>query len=226
MHLVWNHESTISQRARRDIFDDDPRWRCQAGLSRSVVRELAHFVSLLPLLEADLQRPWQQCLLATDASVDYGFGVSVAAVSPKLVRELGQAAAAPGHLVRLARGQRHPDDEQERPRKGTVHALSLSKWDFKTVISCKRLFDSHSGGLEAHGVALGLRWLLRCVGRHGRRTTVLIDAQAVFGAVRKGRSSAPSLKREIRFIGGLALAGDLLLRCLYIPSEDNPADAP
>ena len=44
--------------------------------------------------------------------------------------------------------------------------------------------------------------------------------------MRKGRSSAPSLKREIRFIGGLALAGELLLRCLYIPSEDNPADAP
>ena len=55
---------------------------------------------------------------------------------------------------------------------------------------------------------------------------MLIDAQFVLGAVRKGCSSAPSLKPEIRFVGGLLLAGDLLLRCLYAPSEDNPADAP
>ena len=64
------------------------------------------------------------------------------------------------------------------------------------------------------------------MGRHVRRTTVLIDAQSVLGAVRKGRSSAPSLKREIAFIGALVLSGDLVLRCLYVPSEDNPADAP
>ena len=70
------------------------------------------------------------------------------------------------------------------------------------------------------------RRLLRSVERHGRRTSILIDAQSVLGAVRKGRSLTPSLKREIRFIGSLVLAGDLLLRCLYIPSEDNPADAP
>ena len=193
---------------------------------RAVVRELAHFVALLPLLEADLQRPWQRCLVATDASVNYGFGVSVADVSQEVVRNLGRVAAAPGHLVRLARGGGHPDDEDERPRTGVVHNVGLTKWDFRSVISCKRHFDAHSGGLEAHGVGLGLRWLLRSATRHGRRTTLLIDAQSVLGAVRKGRSSAPSLKREIRFIGGLILAGDLLVRCLYIPSEDNPADAP
>ena len=104
--------------------------------------------------------------------------------------------------------------------------IGLSKWDFKAVISSRRRFDAHSGGLEAHGVALGLRWLLRSTTRHARRTTILIDAQSVLGAVRKGRSSAPSLKRELRYIGALILGGDLLVRCLYVPSEDNPADAP
>ena len=187
---------------------------------------LVHFVSLLAVLEADLQRPWQRCLLATDAAIDYGFGVSVANVSQGIVRQLGRVAAAPGHLVRLGRSCPHPDDEAERPRKGLAHDVGLSKWDFRTVISSKRQFDAHSGALEAHGVALGLRWLLRSVERHGRRTSILIDAQSVLGAARKGRSSARSLKREIRFIGSLVLAGNLLLRCLYIPSEDNPADAP
>ena len=48
----------------------------------------------------------------------------------------------------------------------------------------------------------------------------------MLGAVRKGRSSAPSLERELRYIGALIRGGDLLVRCLYVPSEDNPADAP
>ena len=165
------------------------------------MRELAHFVSLLPLLEADLQRPWQTCLVATDAAVDYGFGVSVADVPEQVVRELGRVAAAHVHLVRLGRRHAHPDDEAKRPRKGIVHDVGLSKWDFRTVISSRRQFDAHSGGLEAHGVALGLRWLLRSVACHGRRTSFLIDAQSVLGAIRKGRSSAPLLKHEIRFIG-------------------------
>ena len=221
----------IMNRPTLAVFDEIYGITKQGGSTRQevpqgVIRELVHFVSLLPLLEADLQRPWQRCLLATDASMDFGFGVSVADVSADLVRELGRVAAAPGHVVRLARGLGHPDDEEERPRKGAVHDIGLSKWDFRTVISSRRQFDGHSGALEAHGVALGLRWLLRGIARHGRRTTILIDAQAVLGAVRKGRSSAPSLKRELRFIGSLVLSGDLLLRCLYVPSEDNPADAP
>ena len=38
--------------------------------------------------------------------------------------------------------------------------------------------------------------------------------------------SAPTLRREIRRIGAYVLAGDLLLKPVYIPSEDNPGDAP
>ena len=237
----------IMSRSSLGVFDEIYEITKANGSVRNevppaVVRELVHFVSLLPLLEADLMRPWQKCLLATDASIDFGFGVSIADAPEHVVRELARVAAAPGHYVRLERlgdhrlrlpvthpgGELrgHPDDEPERPRKGIGHVIGLSKWDFKSVISTRRRFDAHSGALEAHGVALGLRWLLRSTTRHARRTTVLIDAQSVLGAVRKGRSSAPSLKREIRFIGALVLGGDLLVRCLYVSSEDNPADAP
>ena len=198
----------------------------RATLDNAVVIELAHFACLLPLLEADLKRRWQNCIAAPDASVEYGFGVSIADVSESVSKRLAKVAAHNNHFVRLSRGVGHPDDEEERPRTGVGHNLGLSKWDFRSVISSKRRFDGHSGALEAHGVLLGLRWLLRSVTRHSRRTTILIDAQAVLGAVRKGRSSAPSLKREIAHIGALVLSGDLLLRCLYVPSEDNPADAP
>ena len=76
-------------------------------IAREVVREFVHFLSIFPLLEADLQRPWQKCLLATDASICFGFGVSVAEAPEVVVRELARAAAATGHYVRLERADRH-----------------------------------------------------------------------------------------------------------------------
>ena len=71
-----------------------------------------------------------------------------------------------------------------------------------------------------------LRWLLRSPGKHGTHVTALIDAQAVLGAVSKGGSSAPTLRREVRRIGALSLAGGWCLRYVYVPSAFNPADAP
>ena len=104
--------------------------------------------------------------------------------------------------------------------------LPMSKAHFKSVVSSKRLYVAHSGSLEAHGVILGLKWLLRSPGRHGKRTPVLIDGLTVLGVAAKGRSSAPSIRHEIREISALILAGNLLFQPVYIPSEDNPADAP
>ena len=80
--------------------------------------------------------------------------------------------------------------------------------------------------LEAGGVRLGLRWWLRSAKRHNQRVVMLVDAQAVMGAVCKGRSSSLSLRKEVMRIAALQLAGNLHLHLVYVPSEDNPADAP
>ena len=187
--------------------------------------ELATFCGLIPLLEVDLRRPWQDVLLATDASVDFGFGVSAANLSPSCVRKVGRVAERPSHMIRLTRDG-GADDEPERPRKRTGVTLPLSKSAFATVISAPRTYAGHSSHLEAHGTVLGLKWLLRSTRRHGKCTVVLVDAQAIVGAATKGRSSAACIARHIAHIGALAMAGDLLVKCVYIPSEDNPADAP
>ena len=132
----------------------------------------------------------------------------------------------PGTFVRLDREVPYVDDEPERPRKGRPLYLRISKKAFATVISSKAKCPAHSGALEAHAVSLSLRWLLRSVHRHSKRTVLLVDATAVCGALAKGRSSSPTLKHELRRIAALAIAGDLWIRVVYIPSEDNPADAP
>ena len=70
-----------------------------------------------------------------------------------------------------------------------------------------------------------LRWLLRSPTKHGKRTVLLSDAQVVRGAIAKGRSSAQSLQQELMRIAALQMAGDRLLKLIYVQSEDNPADA-
>jgi uncharacterized membrane protein len=104
--------------------------------------------------------------------------------------------------------------------------LGLTKSSFTTIVSAKALHRAHSGALEATAVVLLLRWLLRSKDKHAHRVVALVDAQAVLGAAAKGRTSAATLKREIRKIAALTLAGDFLMRYVYVPSEDNPADAP
>ena len=104
--------------------------------------------------------------------------------------------------------------------------IPLRKSAFSTVISSKAAHTAHAGTLEAEAITLALRWLLRATARHARRTTLLVDAKAVIGAMARGRSSAPALRRAVMRTAAYALGGDLLLHLVYVPSEDNPADSP
>ena len=80
--------------------------------------------------------------------------------------------------------------------------------------------------MEAHAVALGLNWLSHDVHNHGKRVTFLVDAKAVVGALKKGRTSAHTLKRAVRRCAATALASDILFHVAYVPSECNAADWP
>ena len=51
-------------------------------------------------------------------------------------------------------------------------------------------------------------------------------SQAIMHALRKGRSSAWSIRRLISSSSAAILAGDLRVKFFYVPSEDNVADMP
>ena len=174
-------------------------------------------------MEVDLTQTWDSHV-ATDASSVFGFGVAVASCASDLAKEVGRFADKSGSFVRLQRD--NLGEEPEKPREGKVLKIPLSKSAFNTVICSRAQYKAHSGTLEAHALLLGLKWFLRAPSRHGKRVPFLVDAKAVLGAAAKGRSSAPSLRNEIRRIGAHVLAGNLLLKLVYVPSEDNPADAP
>ena len=94
------------------------------------------------------------------------------------------------------------------------------------MLSIRAARREHSGILEFKGVLLGLRWLLRSSSRFGCRLLFLIDAKAALCAVAKGRTGSPVFNSTLCSIMALLLATGCLIRPLYIPSEDNPADHP
>ena len=71
-----------------------------------------------------------------------------------------------------------------------------------------------------------MRLLSRHPGLHSRQGAFLVDARAVMGALRKGRSSAPTLRHPLRVVSALCLACDWTWRYHYVPSESNAADWP
>lgn len=169
-----------------------------------------------------MTRPYLPELIASDASPSFGFGTSVAPCSEDVARRIGALAERQGAHVRLA----CENDVAEKPRLGEPHRLKLSKDGFTDVLCIKAAQIVHSGLLEAEALLLSIRWGLRSLKRYGRRWSVLVDAQTVVGAVTKGRSASKPSNHITRKIASNQLAGDVLLRITYIPSESNSADLP
>jgi len=191
-------------------------------LPDSCVQELAELAVLLPVFEADLARQWHPEIIATDASPAYGFGLSVLGCTPDFARKVG-------HLGYSGDGYAELDvtsSDYVGPKKGTPHRLGVHMDSFTAKLSLPAKYKAHSGSLEATGVSIALRWLLRRPDVRSRRVAMLVDAQAVLGALRKGRTSAPTLRFEVRRVAAMAIAADWHVHYTYVPSGCNPADAP
>ena len=61
-------------------------------IGQKIKCELMLHAVLAPYLEADLRRSWAPMITATDASVVYGFGASVATCTEEVAREVGRLA--------------------------------------------------------------------------------------------------------------------------------------
>ena len=194
-------------------------------LPSEVRSELQLSIALSLFWSAKLDRPFLPMVSATDASTSFGFGVSVAPADVGLVREISTYAEKRGDYVVL-----NTDNEvaKKSPKKriGVPRYLKLDAADFRTILSVRAHHGAHNNILEAEGFLMWLRWFLRSVNRHSVRTVCLVDSKVVLGDVNKGRSSSPPMLRVLRRIAALQLAGDLLVRLIYVPTECNPADAP
>ncbi len=178
----------------------------------------------MPLIGADLSRDFLPMLVACDAAPEYGIGVTYRSTAQSEVEVVGALAERRGHFVRF-----YPEANEPPPkgRLGTPHQLPCHKKDFQVAFSSKALRKAHSSVLEAQGLLSALKWVLRSSKkRFGHRVVVLVDAKAVLGAAAEGRTSAPALRGILRRIAAILLGTNTLLRLLYVPSDEGPADAP
>ena len=195
----------------------------RAPLPSMVCAEVAVASLLMPLLGADLSRRFLPLLTASDAAPEFGFGVVYKKCTVDQATSVGLLAERRGDYVKF---YLDPEEPMPKDRLGTPHLLPFKKREFKVALSAKARWRAHSGSLEAHGLLLALKWLLRTSRRFHHRLVVLVDAKAVLGAASKGRTSAPGIRGIMRNIGALLLASNCLLRLVYVPTEYNPADAP
>ena len=191
-------------------------------VSGSVLSEVLLNVSLFALWSADLTKPWWSFIAATDASPAYGYGLCVAPCSPLQTREVGAFAADSSAVIRLA----DCADGEEVPRAGPELRLNLGMDDFEPVFAVRATAIAHAGQMELEAVKLAVLRLTRSPRNHAHRGVLLVDAQAVGHALRKGRSSAASFRFGIAAVAALSLAADIKLSYPYLPSESNPADYP
>ena len=183
--------------------------------------EFLCFALLAPLLGAALDA----LIIAPDAAPEYGFGVSVAQLPSSRVAELGRKSDRQGGFVRINRDG-HGLVDPERTRLGRPVSLLWGPTHFRDIISKRASRLEQSGVLELRGVRMGPRWALRLVHNHGKSFLLFVDAKAAIYAIGKGRSGAFSFRQPLASFGALSLATGCTPRCLYILSEDNPADAP
>ena len=189
----------------------------------SCCQELWLFAVLSLSLRVDLLMPWYESVVATDAAPEFGFGACRAPMTAQVRQLLLDAEGDQGRFVQLPSEE---GDEPGAPRTGRPVHLPLRKTAFATVFSIPAREKGHSGQFEATAVLLAIRRLLRSPEQQHRHIMLLVDAKAVVGALRKGRSSAPTLKHVIKAIAGLCLAGSIRLHILYVHTKSNPADAP
>lgn len=210
LSAVYTYSADDGSSDRRRLDDD-------------ALSEIAVASALFPLWGADLRRPWLDVIPASDASPAFGFGMAWAKSSPQEVRRIAARCAGGPHHVRVCRGL---DSPAEVPRAGREVRLRQRERDFVTVFSVKADLITHAGALEATAAAMSLERLARCRRYHSSRGILLVDAQVVAHALAKGRSSAPTLIRQVRRAAAVQLAADFRFMFPYIASEDNPADKP
>ena len=185
----------------------------------SVLSEITLNVCLLHFWIIDLTAGWMNVIGATDASPSFGYGMGLASISPDALRAAAAEAYGPDCVFRQT--PTASELAAEKPRRGRLYRLPLRTRHFKRIFTIKARLVEHSGAMEADAATLGLARLARCRRLHASRGLLLVDAKVVEAALRKGRSSAPSLRRPIARSAGILLAAGFRMRYGYIPSESN-----
>lgn len=178
------------------------------SLWKTVKRELIWACSLAPLMSFTFDKPIFDRVIATDAST-VAFGVVQSHISTQSTHTLMHS-----FFTR----------SRDTPSYPAPDMSLFTSWS--TLFSAPWLYPAHINVLEMIALVLGVRWLVSRPRAFGHRVLFLCDSSACVGAVNKGRSSAFKLLQKLRPLTALLLAHDIALEVAWVPSKENPADAP
>ena len=152
----------------------------------------------------------------------YGVGGSKAPCSPSEARDVAAAAGDPSCVFypRDAAATLHQHDGKGQNK----YILPIRQDALKTQFSIKKGGVQNAIVFEGAALVQGVRRIVMNKRWHGKKAVVLVDAQALLFAIRKGRSSAYYLAPAVRKVGANCLAADLRIFPGYIPSIWNPPD--
>ena len=161
-------------------------------------------LALAPLLHADLSRGQSPYMLCSDASM------------------LGGAALYTDHVD----WHRTQTCIYTNKQEAVEYTNPLPSLTWKQITQVRWAYKKHINVLEGVAVLLGLRWMGRNSHLRGCQVTVIIDSQVIFYMLKKGRTGSERLYRTSRRIGALSLALNLRIDPVWVPSKENPSDAP
>ena len=188
-----------------------------------VLSELCLCLSLASCLNIDLTRPWQSFLTCTDGAPSFGFGMAQAGCTPAEVRGIAAHCSRTDHGI-IPGGVDLTSSSVEAV--GAPLHLPFGYDSFVPMFSIKAQLAADAPTMEATAVSLAMRRITRSVRNHGTRGVLLVDAQALMHALRKGRSSSSAFKVQLQSVAAHCLAADLKMTFGYIPTSCNPGDPP
>lgn len=220
-------------------------------LSCSERDECLAFAGIVPLLVADIRRPYSDTISCTDAS-PFGFGICES-------KSTASTSRSHGRWVERWRFKRLPADQwKPRERSGGWDILS----DVRTVVGGLEEHDEldeyipndqfpevpdelmepslwrtvklgkwkhtreHITLKEGRALLIAIRRLSRSKQNRGKRHLFLLDNLSLVFAVAKGRAHSFDLLRILQKISAICLASRLTIRPRWVRSEVNTADGP
>lgn len=220
-------------------------------LTHSEQLECKIFSGIIPLLVADLRRPWSDVISASDASPT-GWGICEHQSSSRIAQQHGAwqerwryrrldpsewrpRERAMGRCVftdvRTARGSLHEvDDVDNYTRNEDFPEIpkDLLQPELWKTVNMGTWHDQreHITLKEARALLMVTRRLSRAQHHRNKKHLVLLDNMALCFAAAKGRSAKYDMLRVLQKIGSICLACCISIRTRWVPSELNIADGP
>ena len=182
----------------------------------SVRRELHAAAMVVPLLYTSIRSDYMPHVISSDASEDAQGVVASLSIKPPIISSIAALPVVPGVVPSLL-------------------SSSVAGANWSTIVSSQWRRSEHINSLELRASLSAIRWSLtsplsverRMRGDYRHWCGLLVsDSSATVGSINKGRSSSHRLLRPLRSLNALLLASGVQLHVAWIPSKENPADAP